>query len=457
MGAEILLEHRVHAERAEAFAAWTRGTQLERWFSPFEGLQVRRAEVEPVVGGVFEVDLATGGEIVAQVRSRFRSVREPESIELDFAVQWADGAALPTGRLAVQFQEEAGQTLLTLRHGGLPSEEVRADFEKAWLCCLGRLPLALDRALDAFFERVTQAPRFRSAFGGFWVDLSDAEARLRGRVESGALSAAEGERFEGWMRKGYTVFEGPVSEEDVDLLREEVEGLWDQGAPEIQTELFENGVRRFEPLMPEFRNVPHKILDLHGHLESARRVVFADPIRRFLLQLFERPPMAFQSLSFQYGTEQAMHQDTAYVVCRSPMEFVGCWIALEDVQPGSGELQYYEGSHRIEDYLWMGRARAKPYDYLEEADFLRWVHEKSVALECPLVQFTPRKGDVLVWHADLVHGGGERRRMDLTRRSIVTHFCPVDVEPEWFGSAQHTPKLRHESGAYYCHLQSRRS
>jgi hypothetical protein len=51
-----------------------------------------------------------------------------------------------------------------------------------------------------------------------------------------------------------------------------------------------------------------------------------EQIRRFLGLLFERPPLAFQSLLFRWGSEQEMHQDAAYVVLRSPMELVGCWI-----------------------------------------------------------------------------------------------------------------------------------
>jgi len=166
--------------------------------------------------------------------------------------------------------------------------------------------------------------------------------------------------------------------------------------------------------------------------------------------LFERPPLAFQSLFFRWGTEQAMHQDTAYVVLRSPMEMVGCWVALEDIAEGTGELQYYVGSHRIPEYLWFGRARAKPYDFEDDQDFLRHVREESERMGCPLERFRPRKGDVLLWHADLVHGGSKRVHLERTRQSLVTHYCPVDVDPEWFGELSGSQKLEHEPGHYYC-------
>lgn len=38
--------------------------------------------------------------------------------------------------------------------------------------------------------------------------------------------------------------------------------------------------------------------------------------------------------------------------------------------------------------------------------------------------FRPRKGDVLIWSADLVHGGSPVTDPSLTRKSLVGHYCP---------------------------------
>jgi ectoine hydroxylase-related dioxygenase (phytanoyl-CoA dioxygenase family) len=37
------------------------------------------------------------------------------------------------------------------------------------------------------------------------------------------------------------------------------------------------------------------------------------------------------------------------------MRLVASWVALEDIQPDSGELEYYIGSHTLDDYLFDGR------------------------------------------------------------------------------------------------------
>ena len=146
-----------------------------------------------------------------------------------------------------------------------------------------------------------------------------------------------------------------------------------------------------------------------------------------------------------------MHQDTAYVILRSPLEFVGCWIALEDVTEGSGELMYYEGSHRISEYLWGGKCRAMPLNVIDQSEYLKSLHTKSRAMKLPLRRHCPKKGDVLLWHADLVHGGAKITVPGRTRSSFVVHFCPFDNDPAWFAWTRHSGKARHASGGYTCH------
>ncbi len=38
------------------------------------------------------------------------------------------------------------------------------------------------------------------------------------------------------------------------------------------------------------------------------------------------------------------------------------------------------------------------------------------------VVFTPKKGDMLIWHANLLHGGTPRKARGLSRKSVVCHY-----------------------------------
>ncbi len=42
-------------------------------------------------------------------------------------------------------------------------------------------------------------------------------------------------------------------------------------------------------------------------------------------------------------------------------------------------------------------------------------------------EFHARKGDVFVWHANLVHGGAPIINKALTRKSMVIHYYAADV------------------------------
>jgi len=52
------------------------------------------------------------------------------------------------------------------------------------------------------------------------------------------------------------------------------------------------------------------------------------------------------------------------------MEFAASWIALEDIQPGSGELEYYKGSHKLDDYVFEGQHKWMPVKSPDHESFL---------------------------------------------------------------------------------------
>src|SRR5215472_6934527 len=82
-----------------------------------------------------------------------------------------------------------------------------------------------------------------------------------------------------------------------------------------------------------------KMLDLYAHSSAAREAIAAPKVIEFLLVIFEDQPKAFQGLSFWKGSQQAIHKDTAYVkIDSNPMHLAATWLALADIQSGTGEL-----------------------------------------------------------------------------------------------------------------------
>jgi phytanoyl-CoA hydroxylase len=283
---------------------------------------------------------------------------------------------------------------------------------------------------------------FYSRFGGLWTDSLDATAELERRRTSGILSDDEAAAIASWMANGYVILKDAVPPEDCDALAAEIASAWSEGAGDLLTQ--PPGKHETEPPSPDTPPHQMRIVDVYAARRVALKVLLAPAIVRFLTLIFDAEPLLFQGLTFECGSEQGMHQDSAYVVVSSPMELVASWTALEDVQSGSGELQYFEGSHRLPEYLFSGEHKSwdAGRDGIEQHDeWARLLHVNSQRLDFPLKTFRPKKGDTLIWSADLAHGGARVVDRSSTRRSQVGHYCPEGVSPNYF---RYRPDRQHK-------------
>jgi len=103
------------------------------------------------------------------------------------------------------------------------------------------------------------------------------------------------------------------------------------------------------------------------------------------------------------------------------------WIAFEDIHPDSGPLEYYPGSHRL-PYVFSKDVGITERDFKQngytsyQAKYEPYVRELIARHGLEPEHFHARKGDVLIWHANLIHGGSARRDLRLSRRAVVCHF-----------------------------------
>ena len=270
-----------------------------------------------------------------------------------------------------------------------------------------------------------------SRYGGTWTDRGDALDVLDRRLEAQQLSWSEAEQVRFWIDHGHLVLEQAVDPALCDRVAEELEHARLSADQRLVAQHPEGELFRLDPAIP----MDHvRALDVYVFHESARDALLSPAIRRFLQILFEEDALLFQSLSFNNGTEQGIHQDTAYVVTSEPMRLAAAWIALEDIAEGSGELMYYDGSHRLPEYHFSDRHKDWKLARDGEEQHTEWsalLHQNARAREMPLKRFLARKGDVFIWSADLAHGGSPIEDRSCTRRSIVGHFTPVSQEPEY--------------------------
>lgn len=274
-------------------------------------------------------------------------------------------------------------------------------------------------------------PSPNSLFDLFWIDQANADSELGEKIANRTITPELGVHLANLIRDGYTIIPGAINHQLADQLLEEISAVTQHPDKFIARR---NRAAYAHPTEEVAKDATFRLIDFHVNSRHASKAIYARPIADLLDAVFSEPANAFQCLTFNHGSQQRMHQDAAYVVVSEPLKFLASWIALEDVQPGSGELMYYAGSHKLEDFLF-GEEKSKAWTpelhgQAIHREFLDSLERRSEAAGLPLQTFLPKKGDALIWASDLVHGGSQIQSSS-TRKSIVTHYCPINARPKF--------------------------
>ncbi|MDA1265448.1 MAG: phytanoyl-CoA dioxygenase family protein, partial [Planctomycetota bacterium] len=153
---------------------------------------------------------------------------------------------------------------------------------------------------------------------------------------------------------------------------------------------------------------------------NAHRLATWPRILTALAELYGRAPRPFQTLNFPTGTIQPAHADAVHFNSAPAGFMAGAWVALEDVDETSGPLFYYPGSHRTPEFdmadvgVESSEERYDRYELFVEEVVRTFGFKKRLA--------TLKRGEVLIWASNLIHGGEARRDAARSRHSQVTHY-----------------------------------
>ena len=191
-----------------------------------------------------------------------------------------------------------------------------------------------------------------------------------------------------------------------------------QRADGIIARLTRQFVANQEGLKPGLR-----IQDAWQQDQDVRSLATNARILELLTRLYGRGAWPFQTLNFPMGTQQHYHTDAVHFSSVPERFMCGVWVALEDIGPDQGPLEYYPGSHKWPIYTneHIGRTDVAYRTTTQTAFHPVWeamVQETGVRREI----FCARKGQALIWTANLLHGGMAQLNPALTRWSQVTHY-----------------------------------
>ncbi len=208
-----------------------------------------------------------------------------------------------------------------------------------------------------------------------------------------------------WSDKGYAVLDKYFNNETVDKINNEVAEL----------------IKKDKAYIRYGGKIMFAI-----HSSAFLKSIGEDPkLKGILKLLLQKEAVLFQSINFLKGSEQKTHSDSIHMSSFPLGNLVAIWVALEDIDETNGALHYYEGSHQLPYYMnpdfgnegtrfMLGKKSYYDYENMIEEKIVEHKQEKTI--------FRAKKGDIFIWHANLLHGGEPHLDKTKTRKSMVFHY-----------------------------------
>lgn len=224
-----------------------------------------------------------------------------------------------------------------------------------------------------------------------------------------------------WQQEGWLHLPRFWQEAEVEAVEREVDRLWAERPGAVTVDDVDLRHRcRMSRLPPAHRAHRIKLNDLYLRPGASRALLLEPRLVEIVAALLGDPPVLCNSLNLEKGSGQDYHVDALYMTPLSPSRLVACWIALEDVRPGAGPLRLYPRSHLIPPFTFSDGSR-----HAVEAEMPQWATFMQRELEARGLEpesVHARAGDLVLWHADLLHGAEPIAAEAPTRKSLVGHY-----------------------------------
>lgn len=166
-----------------------------------------------------------------------------------------------------------------------------------------------------------------------------------------------------------------------------------------------------------------RIQDFWKVSEACKELACYPPLLEFLQLFYDRKPIPFQTLNFRFGSQQRAHSDTIHFSSLPARFMCGVWVALEDITEENGPVFYYPGSHRLPEYDFSQiRSEAETPSYSNYVEYEDFIEKIAAVNQFEKKRFLAKKGDLLIWSSNIIHGGTPVTREGATRWSQVTHY-----------------------------------
>lgn len=243
-----------------------------------------------------------------------------------------------------------------------------------------------------------------------WLDLNDSASVVEQKTDFINFPVDVQKQLKDWSKNGFLILNKHFTDQQVSEVNKAVEEL----------------VNRVHlPITHD-----NKIMYGYKHSPVIKNMMQDPGLKKLLSFILDKEVIPFQTLNFIKGSGQRAHSDSIHMTTYPLGYLIAVWIALEDIDINSGPLFYYRGSQKLpyllnEDFEnYSTKLKLGNKDYTDYEDMTREILAQN---QFEREVFLPKKGDVLIWHANLIHGGMPVINHELTRKSMVVHYYAKDV------------------------------
>ena len=185
---------------------------------------------------------------------------------------------------------------------------------------------------------------------------------------------------------------------------------------------------------------PPRDFGLWRRSAACRRVAYQQSVVHAIMDIYGADVEPFQTLNFSRGSNQPLHRDEVHFQTKPPDLMIAGWTALEDVAPESGPLVVYPGSQAMEPVnLWdLG---LPPAQYgVKDPNYAEYEkHIAALAVGYERVPCLVKKGETVLFHAGVIHGGSPTLDPEVSRYSQVTHYWLPELADVAYAPMLSTP------------------
>lgn len=228
-----------------------------------------------------------------------------------------------------------------------------------------------------------------------------------------------------FIQNGYVIINNSVSTERIDNAVNEFNSWKQRNGHKFLDTFFKTG------------NLLDRVINIQSNLPAFKELFAFNSSLEYQDFLFQTKTCFYTSLFFEIGSAQDIHRDEPYFWTQPAHNYFGTWLALEDTDETNGPLIVVPGSHKLVpeliDKMKIVNDKYPDLEKINPSDMELWFgYQSELQKLCTengleIIEVHVKKGDTIIWHPLLAHGGAQIKDAKKTRMSFVVHTTPHDI------------------------------